>query len=128
MATFRKEGIQLSMNSQAGLAWCAHNPDYVSHWIEQYLQGTPIPFTYTDLTNLTPFAREVLEAINRVPFGQTVTYGEIGPARAVGTACGRNLFPLVIPCHRVLAKGGLGGYTPDLSIKRELLRFEGVLA
>ncbi len=84
-----------------------------------------------------PFRRTVLETLRReVPWGETVTYGELAAmggrpraARAVGTAMASNPVPLVIPCHRVVASNGLGGYggadgRPDL--KRALLALEGV--
>ena len=91
-----------------------------------------------DLSAITgPFLRIVLETLRReVPWGETVTYGELAglagrprAARAVGTAMASNPVPLIIPCHRVLAANGLGGYggadgRPDL--KRALLAVEGV--
>jgi methylated-DNA-[protein]-cysteine S-methyltransferase len=87
----------------------------------------------------TPFQAAVREALRRIPFGEVRSYGEIavelgrrGGARAVGQANARNPFPIIVPCHRVLASGGqLGGYMGDwgegagLGIKRWLLRHEG---
>jgi methylated-DNA-[protein]-cysteine S-methyltransferase len=84
------------------------------------------------------FQRRVWAAISAIPRGTVRTYGyvakEIGSApRAVGQACGANWFPLVIPCHRVTASGGLGGFSNHddengfhLSVKRWLLKHEGV--
>ncbi|MFC4930399.1 methylated-DNA--[protein]-cysteine S-methyltransferase [Massilia sp. GCM10023247] len=86
------------------------------------------------------FQRRVWEAIGAIPRGTVLTYGriakDIGSApRAVGQACGANWFPLVIPCHRVTAAGGLGGFSNNddengfhLSVKRWLLRHEGATA
>jgi methylated-DNA-[protein]-cysteine S-methyltransferase len=84
------------------------------------------------------FARRVLlDATRAIPFGVVRTYGEIaravgkpGAARAVGGALGRNPVPIVVPCHRVVATGGLGGYSggaegTGLQWKRQLLRLEG---
>jgi methylated-DNA-[protein]-cysteine S-methyltransferase len=81
------------------------------------------------------FERAVWTAMCRIPHGKTKTYGELaeaagapGAARAVGTACGRNPIPIVIPCHRVTAAGGrLGGYSGlgGLETKRFLLALEG---
>ncbi len=67
----------------------------------------------------------------KVPFGETITYGELAKLcktspRFVGLCMKRNPFPLLIPCHRVVAKGGLGGYSQGLDIKILLLRHEGV--
>ena len=82
----------------------------------------------------TPFRDKVLAATRQLGYGATTTYGELarrvghpGAARAVGTVMSTNRFPILIPCHRVLAAGGqLGGYTapagPDL--KQRLLEME----
>jgi methylated-DNA-[protein]-cysteine S-methyltransferase len=64
----------------------------------------------------TPFQRRVWAEMARIPFGTTITYGELArrvgsSARAVGNACGANPLPIVLPCHRVLAASGLGGYS-----------------
>lgn len=70
--------------------------------------------------------------LKTVPFGKKVTYGELGAmigtrsARAGGTVCRKNPFPFIIPCHRVLAAGGLGGFSQGLDIKRLLLEHEGL--
>ena len=87
--------------------------------------------------------REVLRTLHAgVGFGETVTYGELArrsgafeddpePAmvpRTVGTIMGSNPVPLVVPCHRVVASNGLGGFTGGLAIKQWLLTLEGVLA
>ena len=82
----------------------------------------------------SPFEERVWAAMRRIPFGQTRSYGElatlVGSApRAVGRACGRNPIPIVIPCHRVLAQGGLGGYSGagGVATKQALLALEGAL-
>jgi O-6-methylguanine DNA methyltransferase len=84
------------------------------------------------LGNLSTFRQKVLTSLQKVAFGSTLTYGELaleaghpGAARAVGTACHYNPFPLFIPCHRVIASGGkMGGFACDLEIKKLLLEFE----
>jgi O-6-methylguanine DNA methyltransferase len=83
---------------------------------------------------MTPFQRTVLETIFRIPAGETMTYGEVakaagkpGAARAVGNVMAMNPIPLILPCHRVVATGGLGGFTGGLEVKRKLLRLEGAL-
>lgn len=82
----------------------------------------------------SPFQRRVWTAMCEIPAGGTETYGSLadridGIARAVGTACGRNPIPIIIPCHRVVAANGLGGYSGDggLETKVALLRLEGAL-
>jgi methylated-DNA-[protein]-cysteine S-methyltransferase len=79
----------------------------------------------------SPFERRVWTAMQAIPYGETRRYGELamelGSApRAIGRACGRNPIPIVIPCHRVLARGGIGGYSggAGLATKRALLALE----
>jgi methylated-DNA-[protein]-cysteine S-methyltransferase len=80
------------------------------------------------------FEARVWSAMQLIPYGKTRSYGDlasvIGSApRPVGRACGRNPIPIVIPCHRVLARGGLGGYSGSggLVTKQRLLAIEGAL-
>ena len=86
----------------------------------------------------TGFQQRVWSAIAAIPRGTVRTYGDIArllasAPRAVGQACGANWFPLVVPCHRVIAAGGLGGFSNSddaagfhLGVKRWLLAHEGV--
>jgi methylated-DNA-[protein]-cysteine S-methyltransferase len=90
-----------------------------------------------DLAGLPDFDRRVYEIARAIPPGETLTYGAIaqrlgqpGAAREVGAALGRNPFPLVVPCHRVVAAGGkLGGFSAAQGTvtKRRLLEIEGAL-
>ncbi len=86
----------------------------------------------------TAFQRRVWAAIAAIPSGQTLTYGQVAgqlhnAPRAVGQACGANPYPVVVPCHRVVASGGgLGGFARErggflLDVKRWLLGHEGSL-
>ena len=86
--------------------------------------------------NVTPFQARVLKQLQKIPYGETRTYGEIAKTlktspRAVGNACRNNPLPIIFPCHRVLAANGIGGYDGAtsgrlLSIKKCLLEKEGV--
>jgi methylated-DNA-[protein]-cysteine S-methyltransferase len=87
-----------------------------------------------DLSWATPFERDVYAATRCIPFGKVATYGQIARAighpraqRAVGNALGKCPIGIVIPCHRVIAADGLGGYRELVEWKKKLLRFEGVL-
>jgi methylated-DNA-[protein]-cysteine S-methyltransferase len=86
-----------------------------------------------DLSLLTEFTRRVLTALCQVGAGSLLTYAQLavragspGAARAVGGAVGRNPIPLIIPCHRVVASGGIGGFGLGLECKRALLEMEGM--
>jgi O-6-methylguanine DNA methyltransferase len=86
-----------------------------------------------DLSGRAPFHLRVWQALHRIPLGKTVTYAEVAAAagspnafRACGQACGANPILLFIPCHRVVAASGLGGFSGGLDIKRALLRLEGI--
>lgn len=83
----------------------------------------------------TPYQRRVWQAIAAIPSGETRSYSEVAESinscpRAVANACGANKLPILIPCHRVVAKQGIGGFmrgnTAGLSIKRWLLSHEGI--
>lgn len=87
-----------------------------------------------DLSALSPFEKKVLETLLQIPKGEVRTYawvareaGNPAASRAVGNACARNPIPFVVPCHRVLPTSGeIGSYGYGPSLKRELLRAEGV--
>jgi len=107
--------------------------------IVQYLEGQPADLASipVDLEALPPFHGRVFEVLRRTQPGETLTYGHLatlagspGAARAVGQALKRNPLPILIPCHRVLAAGGLGGFSllGGLETKRRLLALEGVHA
>lgn len=81
----------------------------------------------------TTFQQAVWDELKKIPRGQTRTYGAIAAAighpkavRAVGSACGANPLPVFIPCHRVIAAGGPGGFSSGLPWKKLLLELEGV--
>ncbi|MBX9676119.1 MAG: methylated-DNA--[protein]-cysteine S-methyltransferase [Methylotenera sp.] len=103
--------------------------------IEAYFSNAYNDFNLPIVYKGTPFQRRVWQAVSAIPCGRVLTYGEIaeqigsGP-RAVANACGANHLPLVIPCHRVVAKNGLGGYmrgqVDGLKIKKWLLKHEGI--
>ena len=87
-----------------------------------------------DLDGATDFERSVTDALRHVMRGETVTYGELAALsghpnaqRAAGTFCAHNRFPIIVPCHRVVAAGGIGSYgSLGIEYKRRLLELEGV--
>ncbi|CAN0623147.1 Methylated-DNA--[protein]-cysteine S-methyltransferase [Burkholderia multivorans] len=105
--------------------------------IERYFESAAAPFDLPLADVGTAFQHRVWDAIRDIPPGIVLTYGQVAKAvgsapRAVGQACGANYFPLVIPCHRVVASGGIGGFANHdddgyfLKVKRWLLAHEGV--
>jgi methylated-DNA-[protein]-cysteine S-methyltransferase len=108
----------------------------VCRQIERYLDDPEFPFDVPYLLQGTPFQQSVWREIATIPPGSTATYmtlaRRIGSApRPVGVACGANRIPLIVPCHRVVAAGGIGGFMKartgaPLEIKRWLLRHERV--
>lgn len=102
--------------------------------LEAYFGGTLTQFELPLRPAGSDFEHQVWSAMQKIPYGKTACYGDLaakiksGP-RAVGGACGKNPIPIVIPCHRVLAKSGLGGYSGEggLRTKQALLTLEGAL-
>ena len=99
----------------------------------EYFEGTRRDFTLPLCLNGRAFEMRVWKALLKIPYGETRSYGEIAAAcgnrkaaRAVGQAVHRNPLPIIVPCHRVVGASNLGGYAGGLSIKRFLLRLEGV--
>jgi methylated-DNA-[protein]-cysteine S-methyltransferase len=102
--------------------------------LEAYFAGELTGFDLPLRPAGSDFERRVWIAMQEIPYGETACYGDlaakIGSApRAVGGACGKNPIPIVIPCHRVLGKGWLGGYSGSggLKTKQALLTLEGAL-
>jgi methylated-DNA-[protein]-cysteine S-methyltransferase len=106
--------------------------------LESYLEGKSIEIDYpVDLSTVSKFQRQVLQAVSKVQRGQIITYGEIArivgkpkASQAVGQALRWNPVPIVIPCHRVVsADGTLGGYGGRMGSERKikLLKLEGVI-
>lgn len=104
--------------------------------LNEYFAGARRHFNLPlDWRDLSPFAVAILDVLQTVPFGTTVSYGDLaamagrpGAARAVGRVMAGNPFPIVVPCHRVLGcKGSLTGYSggEGIATKEWLLDFEG---
>lgn len=103
----------------------------VAQQLQAYFAGTLTKFDLKLESRGTPFQRAVWGQMAQIPFGQTVSYKQLAErvgthsARAIGVACGENPFPIVIPCHRVIASDGtFGGYSGGIARKQWLLRHE----
>jgi O-6-methylguanine DNA methyltransferase len=104
--------------------------------IHRQLDGAPTSYADVplELAWCTPFQRDLAHVLQRVPWGEIVSYGELaalagrpGAARAAGAFCAQNRFWLFLPCHRVVAAAGIGGYgASGVAFKRRLLALEDV--
>ena len=104
--------------------------------LQRFFAGEVVDFgdVRLDLTGFSAFQRALVHALRAVPPGEVVTYGELaalagrpGAARAAGTFCARNRFAIFVPCHRVVAAAGIGGYgSSGVDFKRRLLALENV--
>ena len=99
--------------------------------LEEYFNGTRKFLDFPVSIEGTRFQKRVWEIVRRIPYGSTMTYGEIAKIlstspRAVGMALSRNPLPIYIPCHRVVASKGIGGFSEGITWKKFLLKVEGV--
>jgi len=110
-------------------------PKILAGELKKYWAGEPLQFTFPlHIIRGTVFQRKVWHCIKKIPHGKVITYQDIalkiknpGALRAVGQACGKNPIPIIIPCHRVIGKGGkLGGFSAGLDWKIKLLTLENV--
>ncbi len=110
-----------------------HGFEQAQRQLNEYFAGERTEFELATMVAGEEFQRRVWALINRIPYGQTTTYGEMAQqlgdpalAREVGAAVGRNPLSIVVPCHRVVGKDGkLTGYAGGLERKRFLLELEG---
>jgi len=104
----------------------------VEKQLSEYFCGQRKVFSLPLLTCGTPFQQSVWNVLQQIPYGETITYGELakmidkpGAARAVGGGCNKNTIAIVIPCHRVIgAAGKLTGFATGLSTTEQLLALE----
>lgn len=104
--------------------------------LSEYFAGKRKSFSLPiaiDKLPATAFQRRVWKAMTKIPYGRTVTYkklaqmaGSPNASRAVGNACGKNPLPIIIPCHRVVASNGIGGFSGGINTKKQLLRLENI--
>ncbi len=104
--------------------------------LESYFQGKKVDFTHykIDLSKYSPLTQRVLNEVRKIPYGKTITYKELAKRvgrpnayRAIARSLSCNKTPIIIPCHRVIAASGLGGYKYGVKIKNRLLKLEEAL-
>ncbi len=126
--------INFNLNSQEEYA--KNLPDFIKYSIDFFYNFYKKPnrkynLTYLDFSILTEFQKKTYFALFNIPFGKTVTYKELAilignpsAARAIGNAMKKNPFPIIIPCHRVLAKNHIGGFSSGINLKKKLIEKE----
>ena len=138
---------EIRRHERVGVPQCAHGdvfrrprpdtrqPHERTAQLDEYFAGERTDFDVRMELDGTDFQRQVWSELTRIPYGETISYGEVArrggrpsAPRAVGQANGRNPIPVIVPCHRVVASDGIGGYGGGLNVKRKLLAVEGVTA
>ena len=114
-----------------------NSPDDIKEQLEDYLNGKKVNFKARIISpDLTRFGMDIVRALVKVPYGQTVSYGELASraghskaARATGSVMRKHHIPIIIPCHRVVAGNGLGSYSAEKGIftKKVLLTLENAI-
>lgn len=109
-------------------SWC--EADHILPPDESIVDHLPQSLLRNEKQRITPFQRDVWRAICRIPYGETRTYTQLAAMaghpraiRAVASACGANPLPYYIPCHRVVATHGIGGYAFGVEVKKRLINY-----
>lgn len=99
---------------------------------DQFLSGESKKISIKlDMSGLSPFQVSVMEQMKKIPYGKVASYRDLASKmeskafQAIGSACGRNPFLLIYPCHRVVGSKDIGGFAHGLEMKRALLKLEG---
>ncbi|HJV48901.1 MAG TPA: methylated-DNA--[protein]-cysteine S-methyltransferase [Geothrix sp.] len=130
-----RESLRVKVARQAAPATDARVLVRLREQLEAYAAGTRRTFDIALRLHGTPFEQQVWAALQRIPFGETRSYGQLatelgGPvlSRAVGRANGANPISILVPCHRLVGSdGALTGYAGGLALKERLLRLEGAI-
>jgi len=133
---FSRDGIPSESETACDrLAQASSSPALVRR-CRTFLAGDDVSFADVslDLDWATPLQRAIVEALRAIPRGEVVSYGELAALagrprapRAAGAVCAGNRFAFIVPCHRVVAADGIGGYgSTGVDVKRRLLALEGV--
>jgi len=127
--TTEAELVKAFAHYEVGPSRCTGNRLRVRKRFEGLLKGVPddLSDVKIDTNKLTEFQHSVVLACRKIPFGKTVSYGQLATqvgrpkaARAVGSVMRKNRFPIVVPCHRVVSAGGIGGFTAPQGLTTKL--------
>ncbi len=116
----------------------SHFAQTIKNQLNDYFDGSSACFTVDLLMQGTDYQKSVWQCISKIKWGETLTYGDIAEqlnssARAVGNACRANPVPIIVPCHRVVSKSGIGGFAgqregKNINVKTWLLEHERSLS
>jgi O-6-methylguanine DNA methyltransferase len=133
---WRSNGVLVEHDFRFGHEWPETGSDPLVDRFRAFLAGEAVAFddVEIDLGWATPLQRAIAETLRRMPRGEVVSYGELsalagrpGAPRAAGAFCAANRYAFVVPCHRVVAAHGIGGYgDAGVEVKRRLLALEGI--
>lgn len=130
-----QEGIlrEIAVVTEQGIESPDETTQKTAAQLEEYFAGKRREFTVELAPVGTAFQRSVWAALRSVPYGKVTTYGALAAAigkptacRAVANTVGKNPILILLPCHRVVASGGIGGFTGGLHLKRRLLQVESI--
>jgi len=127
-----KGGMCHGVRLEAGDAPACPGQHPVAQWLNGYFSGYEDMVLPLMAAARTPFQHRLRHALVEIPRGCVRTYGELAgqlntSPRALGQALGANPIPILIPCHRIVAAHGPGGFAYGLEWKKKLLKFEGVI-
>lgn len=125
---FEESGVPKEWHGIDGDADSEFAAQVIRAYVENDLRFLPRPLRYLDRTLLQ---QSVWEELSNVPKGQVVSYSDLAKSigrplafRAVASACSKNPFSLIVPCHRVVGKSGVGGYRWGVRVKEDLIKYE----
>jgi methylated-DNA-[protein]-cysteine S-methyltransferase len=122
------EGLCHKLTLQQSEMHAAQHDDPISAWLSAYFAGKTLPLPALAPAK-TDFQARLRDGLSAIPYGEVKTYGELAKIlntapRALGQALGANPFPIMIPCHRIVAGNDLGGFHYGSEWKKALLDFE----
>jgi len=123
----------LAKSTQLSSNISSRQQEKVLFFLDNYESNPVIDFSILNFRKMSDFAYDIYSILSEIPIGQTISYstlaakaGKPNAARAVGTLMNLNAFAIIIPCHRVVGKNNIGGFSSGLKLKEKLLKFEQV--
>lgn len=133
-AVFENDSWKDILHIKCGEAKLTKSIEQAIRFLDAYFKKKEAPLPILNFLHFTRKQQDVYRILCRVPFGKTITYGQLAiaagipqGARFVGNCMAKNIFPIFVPCHRVIpSAGGVGNYSAGIMVKRYLLQHEGI--